>query len=436
MIATQDRKKIAIIGAGISGLSLAWYLKKKYREKIALQIFEARERAGGWIRSSMSQGHLFEYGPRAFRAADSEAAYSLVQELGLENFIRWAETEKRHLLYKKRIEPVPQSIKEWCFSPLTTGCTKEIISDLFYPNKTEKDISVEQFFLERFGPNIVSRFVNPFISGIYAGDPKKLSLKQCFPNLVGIRSLLLNALFAKKTLKKGLWSLSGGLETLIGALVKKIEVDLFLNRPVHAIKVNENCAIVKDSMGFHVFDHLFSTLSLPQLKPLINCSLPELPYTSVIVVHLGFSSQITYPKSFGYLVPESEGEQILGVVFDSAIFTQQEGKTCFTVMMGGEKNRKLLEMSDDQLIEIAKKALNEHLAITQPPEICTVFRAKESIPQFPVGYQKAQDFPTLSFLGTSFSGVSLNQLISAAKAKVDAVELFKNAAWHQNCVYT
>lgn len=411
----SNYKKVAILGAGITGLSLAWFLKKK---GISVTLFEKESRPGGWIRTANHQDNLFEWGPRSLRAHDAEATLSLIEELGLSKDILYSspESKTRYILSQGKLKKIQPSFK----------LLPAIAWDLFAKRSEQSDESVYDFFKRRFSKHVADCFADPLIKGIYAGDSKALSMRACFPKLWEMeqdsRSLIiagLKGVFQKKEKSKGIITLKNGMESIVSKLAGEMKEDLLLNTEVQELKFNEDNV----EIGTEVFDHVISTLPAYGLSGILPKSplkdlLLELPFATLGVVHLGYEDEVNPYKGFGYLVPSIEKEAILGTVFDSSAFPEQNQtlKTRLTVMIGGSH-------SDLKLQSLAKEAAAKHLGISVNPNVIESFTAKRAIPQYPVGFPEIleqiqevnKSFPKLSLMGTSFHGVSVNQCISSAR---------------------
>lgn len=447
--------KIAILGAGISGLAIAWYLQKTHGKNISLTIYEKENRPGGWIRSIRSNGYFFECGPRSFRKSDSEEALCLIKDLELENDLLQADASarQRFLYHQDNLEPLPRSIKAFFTSPLTRHCFWAMLQDLIASKSEDDDESVKAFFKRRFGNAIVEQFIDPLVKGIYAGDVEQLSMQACFPkiweNEQKFRSLIWASMrncFQKKKQSADLWTLKNGLESIVIAIVEKLQAEIRLNSSVDQIFYAQGKLHISSKDHVEIYDSVISTLPAFALAKVITDQnlqndLNTIPYASICTINMGFPEMVHSFKGLGYLVPEYEKEDLLGVIFDSCSFPQQNGtanQTRLTVMLGGVHRSHLLKEGIDYCAAIAKKALKKHLQISVNPEYINVSIAENAIPQYPIGFSLnlkkmqhtfAKKYPGLLLLGTSYFGVSVNQ--SIGKAKQVASEYFdKN--WHRN----
>jgi oxygen-dependent protoporphyrinogen oxidase len=426
-------RQIAILGGGISSLAAAWYLQK--RKDLSVTILEKENRLGGLIRSRKKNGYFFEAGPRAFRASDSQEALDLIQELGLHSELITGHAQSRFLYHQGKLEPIPKKLAEFLLSPLMKGCFSALFRDLFAA-RASGDESVYDFFKRRFSAHTADQWIDPLIKGIYAGDPKKLSVQACFPKLweleAAYRCLLWGAFRKKKAQKTAshLITLKSGLETWVLELGKRNQGEILLNFTVEKITFDTHQAFVHGRNRVCAFDAIISTLPACALSsiiddPTLQADLKSIPFASIGVVHLGYSRKAHPFQGFGYLVPEYEKQPILGTVFDSEVFPQQNqtpDETRLTVMIGGASRPDLV--ADDRYLEAARNVVEKHLGIQSSPEVIFGSVARQAIPQFPVGFPAVlerikktvrEKYPLLFLLGSSFCGVSVNQAIARAR---------------------
>lgn len=400
-------KKVAILGAGISGLTAAWTLKKKYPD-LDVTIFEKEKRPGGSIRTAMHQGSLFEWGPRSLRAHDAEAALELIEEMGLtpELISASPQGKKRYLLHQGKLVCLPTSFLELFSCALVRKCLPSLLNDLFTRRTEKEDETVYEFFARRFSTHVAEYLIDPLMKGIYAGDAKELSMRACFPKIWEMpRSVILGSLSFKKK-KRGIVTLKRGMESLVHALSNRLQKEIQLNSEIE---------------NWDRFDQVISTLPAHALAKILPKSelkslLEEIPFQTVGVVHLGFKGKVNPLEGFGYLIPSCEKEKVLGVIFDSSIFPEQNNKdeTRLSVMIN----------SSEKLKEIAENHVRKVLGIQEKPKIVEASCMQDAIPQYPVGFiphlvkiqeARKREFPKLQLLGTSFHGISVNQAIRSAK---------------------
>lgn len=454
----MTKKHFVILGGGISGLALAWYLKKKYQNSILLTLIEKSPRTGGWIRSVTQQDFLFEEGPRSCRTKGAGiATLELIEELGLENEVTAAsiDANKRYLYIDKQLKCLPQGIVSAFFSPLMRGLWPTLCKEWFKETGKDEDESIYDFFARRFSRKLAEKFIDPMVSGIYAGDIGKLSMRSCFPQLHQWEQeygSLTKAMFFKRTpalslspfLQKmkstPIFSFKQGMETLVRALTTKLSEHIRLKAYATSLKLTSkhievNLADGQQLQAERVFIALPGEATLSLLKnsfPTLADFLPEISSTSVAAVNMGWSQSVLKQAGFGYLIPSSEKEKILGVVWDSSVFPQQNSNksaTRLTVMMGGVHHPEIADLSHSMLQRYAQSAIRQHLKIDVPPQAVHICVAKQAIPQYVLGHSlKLQQLekslaalsPRLSIHGNAWYGVAVNDCILNAKLSVDS----------------
>lgn len=452
--------KIVILGAGISGLSLAWFLQNRYRDSAEITILEKFASAGGWVRSSQANGFFFEQGPRSCRPfGNGRITLELIEELGLSNQILIPSpfAHRRYLFLDESIYQLPQTPLSALFKPKLWGLFPELIKEIFTkPYQDESEETIRQFFLRHFGNKTADLFVDPFISGIFAGDMDRLSLKSCFPNLYENDrkwgSLIKAALFSKKEsrldphlshLKKAkLFSLKGGLTTLIDRLVELFKGEIHLEASIDKLNFEKEKITISFGQQKIEADYLFSSIPSHSLVDLIQphdssvaSVLSSIPFASLAVVNCGYNHHVLDYQGFGYLVPSSEKEKILGVSWDSQIFPQNNLKACetrLTVMIGGSKMTNFSEYTENDFIEMALEALERHLKIKVRPDAIQCHIVKNAIPQYLVGHQEKVSSietaiqnlsPRFKVLGNSFYGIAVNDCIAKSKQTALSIAL-------------
>lgn len=329
------------------------------------------------------------------------------------------------------------------------------------------DISVDDFFRQRFGEDIARYLINPLCMGITGGDSRTLSMRSIFTSMFQkeqkygsvVKSMLKNkddifqelrddSLVQQSINEKwAVFSFQNGMESLPKRLSSLLmenfpsQIELMLDTKVNGIEFprSDKCLIniVHKQRGVDKIqvDHCFSSIPAIHLAPLIQSSsnLSELKSTllSIKTIHMAvvcmqFDAEIIpSDMGFGFLVPATENSQILGVTFDSCIFP--ESRTKLTVMLGGYMFEKLFGHPDqmvdhDQIIDISLQALKTYMKINELP--CNVHVAihKDCIPQYTVGHQnrlkkiekQIQNLP-LSLLGASYYGFSVPDTILQAR---------------------
>lgn len=457
-------KEIIVLGAGISGLSLSWFLKERYGDAVKIKILEQSQRIGGWIKTLKKGDFLFELGPRSCRPhGDGIETLKLIEALQLQDEVIIADpsSKKRYLYQNKQLILLPEGFYSLLFSPFFKKVAKALWNDWISPKGKGEDEAVYDFISRRLSSEVAEELIDPWMSGIYAGDSRQLSILSCIPNLLDweqqFGSILKGMLFGRKMYqqqespfiqsirKHPIFSFKKGMETLTLALAKKLKADIHLGTEVVSILMENGKAAVRSVDGrVHLADSVFSCLPPQKLSLLLreSCTqaahlLRSIPVSSIATVNLGYNHTVLNRKGFGYLVPSKEKEEILGVVWDSCTFPHQQlsSHTCMTVMWGGTRHPHLCHLSKAELLHQSLEVLSKHLGITSRPQVFHVEYSHDAIPQFLVGHQDklkqlqlliSKEFPFLHVHGSYF-GVSVNACIANAKKIVSDCKLFEFA---------
>lgn len=454
----KAKRKIIIIGAGISGLSLGWFLKQHHGDNVEIRILEASERPGGQICTHRHENFIFEQGPHSWRFDNANSSlYRLIKDLKLEHQILFAGNAalNRYIYFEKSLHKIPSGIFSALFSsfafPLLQGLWKDFTAS---PGKDD-DESIYAFVSRRLGSSIAERLFDPLVLGIYAGDIRKLSILSTFPKLFEWErqqgNLLRGAWHAHRLKKQknrtnptgGICTLKNGMNTLIEVLASQLKNELHLFQPVQQLSMEGSSIAVKLATG-EVFscDDVFvavpanslATMIAP-LAPQIAQKLNSMPTVPIAVVNVGYCRSVLQHQGFGYLIPSSEKEKILGVIWDSSAFSAQENgaqQTRLTVMLGGAHMENFEDYTEEDFIFWALRGLKEQLGIDHYPDYVRLSKIKNAIPQYYVGHadyvrEIEKEIRHLSghihLLGNAFYGISLNDCVQHAENAANAYQV-------------
>ncbi len=378
-------KKVIIIGAGISGLAAGWYHKQKGHD---VTILEKSGRVGGWLRSSMHDGFLFENGPRGFRSiGKGKRTLELVNELGLEKELIAADTNarKRYLGLNGKLR-TPN-----LFLMLQKGLVWALLNDLCSSPIKKEDETIGDFSRRRLNKKITETFLDPIVKGIFGGDLNELSVRSCFPTLWEAGSFIR----CPREEKANLFSFKNGMETLPKALAEHLDVQL--NTPV--IGIEKEGVILKDRTL--EADHIIAAVPAYALTPH-----DPFTYATLTTVSLGWNKPLLRKKGFGFLIPASK---VMGMTWDSTIFPEQNV---------GEQTRVCVMIQGSGTLDMALETVQKYLGIDTPPDARLVSRAERAIPQYILGHHKRlkhfeKQIPA-ELIGNCYTGVGVNDCIEAA----------------------
>lgn len=443
-------RRVLILGGGISGLACAWSLKKRWGSDIHITLLDKSHRGGGWIKTTEQNGFLFELGPHSCRPKGAGIeTLKLIEELGLQDQVIVGNpmSSIRYLYQSQALQPLPHSFASFLLSPLMKGVPAALWHDLTSSRHQVEDETVFDFVSRRLSSEVAERLVDPFVSGIYAGDMHKLSARACFPSLHQRGSFVKGWWFSQnkkqpatspwieRMQKSPLFSFKNGMETLTRAMFSRLDVEFRLGCKPTRIAFDQD-KVSLEIAGGHVLeaDHLISALPAYELAHLISSHdseaasfMKSIPHATVGVVNLGYRRNLLKNRGFGYLIATREEEKILGCIWDSCVFPEQNRQgeeTRLTVMLGGMRHPMIEVFSENDCLKLALEAVGRQLNIDALPDASHVTIARKAIPQFEVGYVKAKQlvqdrlnakFPRLTLIGNGFHGVSLNDCISAGR---------------------
>lgn len=424
--------RIAVLGGGISGLAAAYFLKKKWGSQIELSLFEAKDKLGGWIQTVTQDNYLFELGPHSLRVTEEDGILSLLQELNLQDQVLYADqvANSRFLYLDGRLQKLPSGFLSLLRHPLARIIFPALLKEPFVSCE-EQEETVASFFSRRFSAKIVDSLVDPLTKGIYGGDPHMLSMASCFPEILQIEknygSLLKGMFQKKKSSAPKIITLKRGLGSLVKALAEKLTGAIHLNATIESMTFSKDEAILKIGAREQHFDKVVSALPAFQLAKLLPHvqAFSKIAFAPFVLVSLGFKSLKLPFQGFGYLIPGKEKQNILGAVFDSAIFPQQNylpESSRITVMVGGWQQRELTHLPDEKIYELAMKDISRHFKTPLYPDTVLMTRLSHAVPQYFIGHEALlknieKDLSELPIhlLGNSFKGVSVVHCIKQAR---------------------
>lgn len=447
---------VLVIGGGISGLVCAYHLQQA---GIPVRLLEAGSRPGGVIAKKEKDGFRFDLGPQSFLS--TEPLLALIDALGLKDQLLHANPRaQRYILAGGRLLPAPLAPPSLLTSPLFSARTKwRLFTEILRRTRPPvEDESVAAFVRRKFGEEMLGRLVAPFVSGVYAGDPERLSLRAAFPKLHEFEqnhgSVLrgaINSRPAKGTPRAGLCSFRDGMETLPRTLAARLGDSLLLETSVTGLqrgtaegKTWLEVSIVRDkhcevlganavvlATPANIASHL--VLGLSDQLPAVFSSIE---YAPVVVVSTCYRrEQIGRPvEGFGFLVPRAEGLHVLGTVFNSSLFVGRapEGMVTLTSFAGGATDAKFCELSDEETTETICNEVARVLNIMGRPVVTNLQRYARALPQYNLGHTRvveslerlATATPELFLAGNYLSGPSIGACVEQANRTAQAVRVY------------
>ena len=438
--------KIAVIGGGISGLTTGFLLKRKGFD---VTLFEASEMVGGNVQTITKDGFTIEQGPNSLLR--SPRLIELVKILGLEDKVVAANpaAKKRYILWHGKLEAMgPSSFVNGYFSPKTLFA---LAREPFVRSRSPEHESVAEFVSRRLNSEFLDKAIDPFVSGVYAGDPNDLSMRSAFPKLFEMErdfgSLIMGTI--RRNVEKPdpnfprTFSFRDGLKTLMEKLAAGIGQGIKTSTAVERIENTDNGQFRVNSQEYDavvistpawIASELIKDYDRPLAAKLANVNYPQ-----VAVAVTAFKSEKIGKDldGFGFLIPSKEKRPILGTLFHSAVFPERApvGYQLLMTFIGGVRdNGNLDKLSDDEIKALVTAQLRELLKVEGEPEMFHLKRWKHAIPQYRVGYEDVTDHcaefekqnPGLFFCSNFYRGISMGDCVKNAFQTANGVEKFLN----------
>lgn len=441
---------IAIIGGGISGLSAAYYIIKKAAPGAHnVVIYEKENRPGGTIGTIRENGFMAETGPNGY--LDSKPFVTdLAAELGISGRIVKADAASaaRYVYDGKIMHRLPENPAAFLKSGLISAAGKlRLMAELVIPpKKNDADESVAAFARRRIGQEALDKLISPMVSGIYAGDPERLSLKSAFPRMYELEREYGSLLKAMVKIGRGgappgkLTSFDTGMAGLIDALAEKQGNYIKAGNGVERVEYDNGAwrifgrgfASSHDAVVFAVPSHELAVIFEP-----LRAAAGSIEYAPLAVTHLGFEQKDIMDKArgFGFLTAAGVKSAVLGAIFASVIFKNRapDGRGLITVMSGGAKNREACLLSDDKLKQSILSGLERMTGIKAAPVYTRIIRYEKAIPNYSVGHPDIvagvsgllAGFRGAYLAGNAFFGISASDMVKRAAVLADEINAKK-----------
>jgi protoporphyrinogen/coproporphyrinogen III oxidase len=434
-----------VIGGGISGLVCAHALTKAGTDALVL---EASPRAGGMICSERRDGFLLELGPQSLSGSASLRA--LCEQLGIAAQVLQAPPNApRFVLIDGALKEVPLNSLAMLASSLLSVRTKwKIARDAFgTTSPPEREESIAAFVRRKFGAELLDRLAAPFVSGIYAGDPERLSLPSAFPQLYEAEKLTGSVIRGMKRAAKNqkhprerqtLLSFRNGNDTLVRGLAEKLGSRLQVATEVLGIAVPRQAATPRFELRLRqagreetmIADRLVlatpaavAGVLLRDANPAFEPVLGGIEYAPVAVVSLGYRREDVGHslEGFGFLAPRSSGLRVLGCVWNSSLFPERApaGHVLLTSFIGGATDPSAASLSAEDLSEQVHRELAPLLQIRAAAVFSHAQVYRHALPQYNMGHaERLQalarirgNLPGLFFVGNYLRGPAIGNCV-------------------------
>ena len=425
---------ICIIGAGLSGLITAWSLQKKGLDCLVL---EKNEQPGGYLRSVRQDEYLFELGANSLLA--DERLMELLLEVGLEAELLPAnEVSKNRFIFKNgRYQALPSGPVSLLLSPFFSWKTKlAVLRERSNRTTSPEQETLGAFFERRFSKEIVEYALDPFVSGIYAGNPYDLLVRETFPNLVDFEtrygSVLRGFMKQGTTARRKSLSFKSGMQAFPEALARQI-THLHLTREVLGIEKKEGGYLIQTThQAFEAEKIIFTAEAfhtarlLENLYPDFAAKLRQVAYAPMATVHSVYKkTEVKHSlDGFGGLNPGVEGRFSLGSIWSSSIFAGRcpEDEVLFTTFAGGMKTPEKTTLPDPSILsKVHQELAAAFLHPAAKPELQRIFKWQQALPQYNLDALPAQqqadalEADEIYFVANWKGGVSLSDCVKKSE---------------------
>jgi oxygen-dependent protoporphyrinogen oxidase len=451
--------EVIVIGGGITGLTVAHHLNRGGTDVVVL---EKEGHTGGTMTTLQKDGWLVERGPNS-ALETTPLLNELFTELGILDKVVYANecSDKRYVVRNAELHPIPMSPGLFLRSKLWSTRGKLRILKEPFIGKSVKDETIAEFVTRRLGKELLDYAINPFVAGVYAGDPSKLSVRCAFPKLYAleekygglIRGMILGAKERKNRAEKAKdrsrqFSFRNGMQTLPDTLTQTLGNRVKYGTEIIGIKkspgpgpcqyeVKTRSEGIVKTYGCKVLVLAIPSFAAASLirefDQTLSGELNGIYYPPVTEIFLGYREEDIGRKldGFGFLVPEKEGRKILGTIWSSTIFPGRspEGFEGFTTFVGGSRQPGLASLADAEILDTVHRELIQLMNIKGLPAMSFINRWPKAIPQYQLGHDKIinhiESFESQNkgiILGGNFRGG-----ISVSDCVISAHRIFEQA---------
>ena len=455
-------RRLAVVGGGISGLSLAWAALRQ-DPGLEVHLFEGRDRLGGAIETRREEGLVLEGGPDSM-ITDKPAGLEICHDLGLKDRLQPTNEDDRRAMVVRdgRLIPIPEGFRllaptrflPFVLTPVLSPLGKlRIGMDLVLPRRREEgDETLSGFVTRRLGREALERMAQPLVGGIYGGDPERLSLQATMPRFLELekkyRSVILGMLAGIRASRRsagttgtagpryGLFvSLEGGIQTLVETLVEALPPGTIRKGvQVEAVEPAPGGWRVRWQGQEETFDAValatpgWSASALTGFDPELSRDLGRIRYSSSAAVNLVFRRDQIPGKidSFGFVVPRIENRVMLACTYASVKYAARapEGQVILRAFSGGAGREGDVDRDPQLLLEDLLRDLRDLMGITSKPLKVWSARHHRVMPQYELGHldlvaaihKRASTHPGLYLAGNGFGGVGIPDCVRQSRA--------------------
>jgi oxygen-dependent protoporphyrinogen oxidase len=406
-------RNVVVVGAGISGLTAAYYLR---RAGVEVTVLERGDAPGGTMRTVRDGDWLVETGPTS--ALETTPLFAAMFDgLGIGDQRLYADpaSDRRYILRNGALHALPMSPGAFLASSLWTLPGKLRLLREPFIGRGLREETIAEFVERRLGREFLDYAINPFVAGVYAGNPEQLSVRAAFPKLYAleknygglVRGMIGGARERKKRAEKAkdrakMFSFAAGMETFPRAIGSFLGGALHCGTEVTGVERGTDgtwtvsyrgAGGVASARGGSVILAVPAAAAAGLVRPLDGAladSMAKVYYPPVAEVFLGFPSGAMTRSldGFGYLIPAKERRNILGTIWSSSLFPGRApaGHVALTTFVGGSRQPDLPALPEDEIVELVMADLRSIMGVRGAPAYRKVFRWERAIPQYNLGY--------------------------------------------------
>ena len=425
--------RIGIVGAGLSGLATAFYLKRSL-PAAELVVFEADARPGGKLHTDEIEGFRFEAGANGF-LTNKPDSLQLVRDSGAEQYLLpSSDLARKRYIFTDRLHRMPESPPLFAKSGLLTWRQKlRVLGEFLVPARRDgADETLREFGDRRLGRAFTSVFLDAMSAGIYGSTPDRISVQAAFPLVVALEREhggLFRGMLARRKQQAGpggvLTSTTGGIGTLVRHLHAVTDAQWRFGEAVSAVERSGTGFAIHTPLGVTDVDRVvicatsFAAAGMVRsLDAELARRLAAIEYSPIAVVGFGYRKLSDPLDGFGLLTTTAARLPVLGVLWDSSIFPDRAPPGCksLRVMVGGQRNPELVAQDEAALVRTARAGLERTMGLTQDPDVTYVKRWERGIPSYPRGhvanvdaiFERADRIPGLHLNCNAYRGIAMN----------------------------
>jgi oxygen-dependent protoporphyrinogen oxidase len=448
--------RVVIVGAGISGLTAAYWLKKA---GVDVLVLEQGATVGGTMQTLREDGWLVETGPNS--ALETTPLFGeMFEGLGILDQRVYAneKSNRRYILRDGMLHPLPMSPAAFLGSRLWSAAGKLRLLKEPFVGRAEKEETIAEFVQRRLGREFLDYAINPFVAGVYAGNPEQLSVRAAFPKLYAleekygglIKGMIKGAKERRQRAETAkdrarMFSFVDGMGTFPQAIARMLGDAVQTNTRVVGIERSDSSSwtvlfasqgrtdAVQAAAVIIATPAAHAAQMIARIAPSLAEKLSAIYYPPVAEVFLGFRHE-QIPRAldgFGFLIPAKEQRNILGTIWSSAIFPNRspEGHAALTTFVGGSRQPEMCRLSDEDLIRIVTEELHAIMGVVGQPVFSKVLRWEKAIPQYNLGYLDIMseverceaEVPGLFFCSNFRGGIAVGDCVMSGKRIADRV---------------